>query len=291
MQEDNTISHAEFREARSLVETSYFKTTFEKTNKRTKASLFEQYRMHPDIMTLTNHFYEGRLRCGLAAPDKERATDIPPGKVPWLRDGGHVAWIDTSKAPDGSVVEDRQPGLSSYENQLEANLAVRCLEDIDRALDGVTDRTGAPIRKTVSVISFYARQKKLLRRTLRGMKFRHLKLVGIDVVDRFQGGEADYVLVSVARNTCNRKCLGRTFMAQPERINVALSRARSLLVVLGASRMLEVCPVALSPLDRPGKATVQPIYRRIIDDLKARGDFVRADSVIGPEEWRRIRAA
>ena len=90
MQEDDTISHAEFREARSLVETSYFKTTFEKTNKRIKASLFEQYRMHPDIMTLTNHFYEGRLRCGLAAPDKERATDIPPGRVPWLRDDGHV---------------------------------------------------------------------------------------------------------------------------------------------------------------------------------------------------------
>ncbi len=291
MQEDDSISYAEFQAARSLMESPYFKSLYENANPRIKAPLFVQYRMHPDIMMLPNHFYEGRLRCGIAAPDKERATDIPPGKVPWLRDGGHVAWIDTSKAPDGSVVEDRQPGLSSYENQLEANLAVRCLEDMDRALDGVTDRTGAPIRKTVAVISFYARQKKLLRRTLRGMKFRHLELVGIDVVDRFQGGEADYVIVSVARNTCSRKSLGRTFMAKPERINVALSRARSLLVVLGASRMLEACPVSLSPLDRPGKATVQPVYRRIIDGLKATGDFVQADAVIGPEEWRRVRAA
>lgn len=291
MQDDDSISSLEFNSARELVENSYFKSTYENADTRIKASLLEQYRMHPDIMTLTNHFYEGRLRCGLGAPDEDRATDILPGRVPWLRDGGHVVWIDTSKAPDGSVVEDRQPGLSSYENPLEAYLVVRCLEDLDRALEGVTDHTGAPIRKTVAVISFYARQKKLLRRTLRGAKFGHLELVGIDVVDRFQGGQADYVLVSFARNKCSRKRLGRTFMAKPERINVALSRARSLLVVLGASRMLEACPVSLPPLDHPGEPTEQPVYRRIVDGLKATGDFVQADAVIGPEEWRRVRAA
>ena len=291
MQEDDTIPHAEFRAARSLVETSYFKTAFDKADKRIKASLFEQYRMHPEIMSLTNHFYEGCLRCGLAAPDSERATGIPSGRVPWLRDQSHVVWIDTTKAPDGSLVDDRQPGSTSFENPLEASLAVRCLEDIDRSLDGLLNVDGTPVRKSVAVVSFYARQKKLLRRKFRGMKFRHLELVGIDVVDRFQGGEADYVIVSFARNTCNPKRLGNTFMAKPERINVALSRPRSLLIVLGASRMLAACPVTLEPLDHPGDATSQPIYRRIIDELRSRGDFVQADSVIGPDEWRRIRAA
>jgi len=291
MREDDSAPRAEFEKARVLVEASFFKTAFEKADPRIKASLFKQYRMHPEIMALTNHFYEDRLTCGQEEPDVVRATGIPNGKVPWLRDNAHVVWIDTSKAPDGSAVEDRQPGLTSYENPLEANLAVRCLEDLDRSLDGVTDANGAPVRKTVAVISFYARQKKLLRRMFRGVKFRHLKLVGIDVVDRFQGGEAEYVIVSFARNTCSVKRIGHTFMAKPERINVALSRPLSLLIVLGSSRMLAACPVSLLPLDYPGEATPQPIYRRIIDGLKANGDFVSADSVIGPEEWRRIRAA
>ena len=79
------------------------------------------------------------------------------------------------------------------------------------------------------VLSGYAEQKYLLERSLAAAQFTGLD-VSCNTVDAVQGREAEVAIYSVTRSNTSRR-LG--FLAEAKRLNVALSRSRQYLVIVG----------------------------------------------------------
>ena len=164
-----------------------------------------QYRMHPDICrVVSKHFYGGRL---WTAPSRAQAVahnSVAP-----------IVW----RTHQGS--EDRPEHSRSWQNREEARII--CKEMLP-ALAADAQSEG----KKVVVITLYKAQLRLLEEMLaeHGMA----EHVAVMTVDAAQGSEADIVILSLVRSN-DRRELGHA--TERHRINVALSRARDRLLVVG----------------------------------------------------------
>jgi len=122
-----------------------------------------QYRMHPQIMDISNRlFYGGRLRAGITGQERRPPDGLPVVFIP---------------------VESRRDGRSNPE---EAGVVV----DIVRSL--TRDFGVAP--ESIGVVSPFRAQVVLLRQMLNGVG------VAVDTVERFQGGERDIMILSFVRS-------------------------------------------------------------------------------------------
>lgn len=172
-----------------------------------------QYRMHQAIMEFSSReFYDGSL---VADPSVAAHTlHQLPGVAGDELSTAPLLFIDTAGA---SFDEEVEPEGESRLNRQEAELAARIAERI-LAL-GLAERD-------LAVISPYAAQVRLLRSLLSrpGLE--------IDTVDGFQGREKEAVIISLVRSNSNGE-IG--FLGDVRRMNVALTRARRQLTVLGDS--------------------------------------------------------
>ena len=180
--------------------------------------LTTQYRMREEIMGFSsNWFYQGQLK---AAPEVSHRGI--------LRIDSPLEWIDTSLL---DIPEEEQTENGSRINQAEAQIAIRQLHDYiekigkDRILDERID---------FGVISPYKAQVQYLRQLIRrDAFFRPLReLITIHTVDGFQGQERDVILISLVRAN-ERGRIG--FLNDLRRMNVAITRARMKLLILGDS--------------------------------------------------------
>lgn len=180
--------------------------------------LDEQYRMVRPIGDLISTcFYDGRLRSprteGLVGYDKVM--------------GSTVMWIDT-----GPLGERRhEQGSTSFANRAEAQLLLTQLDTIDGAVDFGLIKVPEGERLEVLVIAPYKSQVEELRRRLAPKSFRHLTAIVMSV-DAVQGRESDLALLSLTRSN-TRGRLGFLGADYWRRINVALSRARYGLTIIG----------------------------------------------------------
>jgi len=177
--------------------------------------LDEQNRMHPTIGGLiARAFYEDRLRNGAAAP--RRDTGVPHFPHP-------AVWVDTRGLKGVRESRGRGPSLFNVpEARLVTTIARHILRDAPEGMD-------------LGVIAAYAEQAALLRRMLRQEARANSRGMEIDTVDAFEGREKDVVIVSLVRSNRRRE-IG--FLQLMQRINVALSRARRLLIVVGDTATL-----------------------------------------------------
>lgn len=279
-----------------MVTASLFKEHFEAANESIRGRLNVQFRMHPQIMSLVNRFYEGSLSCGLAQPDKDRAHPFVVPDVsgnPMLTAEDHVLWIDTSRGLDGQVCSEDldHQGRPRRTNQLEARLIAHLVQQLDRQAVGAGH--SPQHRMSVGVVSFYAAQLRMIRTELERVKPKGGWLaleVDVNTVIRYQGREKDVVLVSLVRNDGRidapggpqRRRSSRANVARYEFINVALSRARNLLIVLGARSMFESYEVDLPNMDQPGR-TKRPVYREIFHQLEREARLFESRKVMAPE--------
>lgn len=153
-----------------------------------------------------------------------------------------VLWLDTSKLGQRRESE-RTSAETSVLNRAEAQLAIRRLEVIDKAIDhGIISRP-QDRRLDVLVIAPYGRQVEELDRQLRPARLTHLS-VEVLSVDAVQGRDCDLAIFSVTRSN-DRAEFG--FLGGPSwrRINVALSRARFGLTVIGDAAFCRSTPGAL----------------------------------------------
>jgi superfamily I DNA and/or RNA helicase len=74
-------------------------------------------------------------------------------------------------------------------------------------------------------------------RCLRGRLDRRVR---VGTVDKFQGQEASAVIVSLCASTLDEAPRGAGFLLSPNRLNVAVSRAQALAIVVGSPELLEV---------------------------------------------------
>lgn len=142
-------------------------------------------------------------------------------------------WLDV---PDGR--EKQRDGSRSYFNEAEAHAVHRELRAIDE------EALGNGVRYSVGVIAPYAQQIALLRDMIKP-ESRQWKALEIDVdtVDAFQGKQKDIIVYSTTR-TARRPW---RFVGDEQRLNVALSRAKRLVLVVGhreaAHLTLELAPI------------------------------------------------
>ncbi|MEG8219113.1 AAA domain-containing protein [Sphingomonas sp. HH69] len=281
------------RKYERLTTASLFRDGFAEIDSKSRAALHTQYRMHPQIMALVNRFYDGRLESGLVDPDGLDETAKWSWRTHGLtlnsRTGGHylsphqhALWVDSSEDDAGKpAYEDSESG--GIGNQLEARLVAQLVADIVDAC------AREQRKKTIAVATFYNRQKRLIQASLReklGPRFQEQR-IDVETVDRFQGKEADIVIVSMVRNRSPQKGrLGRNSNpAKFERINVAFSRARDLLMVVGARETFERFEVAIEPVDG-GTPQRTRVYGQIIDDIRDAGGLWRAQDILGPRARR-----
>lgn len=115
--------------------------------------------------------------------------------------------------------------------------------------------------KTVGVITGYAGQVRKIKQKIRGAKIRFDGLQ-IGTFDRFQGREYDLVLISMVRS----KTLG--FMKDVRRMNVALSRAKKHLVVIGNFTKLARLPMPVMDASHDEEKEVRFVYKELLPALK-----------------------
>lgn len=172
-----------------------------------------QYRMHPELSAFSNEeFYEKRLENGVKEEDRKMIRFCyPNGKKPI------VFWNLKGKEGIGSTG-------SSFLNMREAV----------GVIDVVKELTNCGVKqKNIGVITSYTGQKLLLKNLLVQSK---LKDVECASVNTFQGREMDYIVLSCVRSN-PQHIIG--FLKDPKRLNVALTRARYGLIVVGDAVVLK----------------------------------------------------
>lgn len=235
------------------MEISHFQRLYESIDDSLKGIFNTQYRMHPAINGVIEQFYskDGGLECGL---DIEQVED-PDVSNSQSRYHGlnidnlitpetHVLWIDT-KTPEMLVGTSRV-------NYGEVDAIGKIFDKLHKS-DSFNDYRALwenDEDKQIGLISFYGKQLKLLRELRKQYKDIPMR---ISTVDRFQGMERNIIIVSMVRSNCivsnkeqradyvmypglgfaEQKDLG--FAKSPNRLNVALSRAKRLLIIVGNS--------------------------------------------------------
>ena len=262
-----------------------FKTLFDRSPEQSKIMLKQQYRMASQIMGAINRFYGGELEMGCKDEDKMHRITIPSKEGNLIDGRNSVFFIDCR----GS--ESMQQGSTSFENQLEADAVTRMVSLLENHCifdaDGKDVTESREIRKmSLGIITPYAAQARLIRKQTdqlydrlrkRGIpsKFRTLgeEKFAVKSVDDFQGDERDIIILSLVRTGKS------SFISDFRRINVAMSRARRLLILVGNAESLEK-----EEVDLDGRGEMHPVYAEIISDVKEHGGYLTSDDVMEVEE-------
>ena len=198
-----------------------------------------QYRMADDIMQFPNkEFYDG---CLYSDPSVKYR-----GILDW---DTPIEWIEAEE-PDASDIsnsadnfdysdpitfgESSAPDGISRVNPAEAQLALQTLHDY---LERIGRERILYERLDIGIISPYKGQVHLLRRMMRQDSYwkPFRQLISINTVDGFQGQERDIILISMVRNNAQGQV---GFLADLRRMNVAITRARMKLLIIGHSPTL-----------------------------------------------------
>lgn len=215
-------------------------------------NLEHQYRMCEDIMTLSNSLiYNGRLKCGtMAVADRsiiipnmdalkqhhhnknhllliantQRICQSPTKGLCWLRDlldpSVKACFVNTD--PLWPASREAETGCR-ITNPFEATLCQQLVESLVTTGVSQTD---------IGVITLYRSQLALIKYGLR-----HRTSVEMHTADKFQGRDKEVVILSLVRSND----IGNVgeLLKDWRRVNVALTRARTKLLVLGSKKTLE----------------------------------------------------
>ena len=269
---------------RQFVDTSQFARLIlnPKVSKSIKSVLSEQYRMHPQINDVIKQFYkndEGGLTCGLdldkvdkkmlSEPESRYHGFFHPG---FITPDVHVLWIKVDEP------EQRSDSKALY-NEKEVEAVKRVLQYLKHSEgfneymqfwdDNIRSKERRNLEKEIGVISFYGQQVKYLNEIKAFAKKNGIR-VKLNTVDKFQGMERNIVIVSTVRSDKYITSQGIVsndnpgFAKSPERLNVALSRARRLLIVVGNNEFFDHIK------DTSGNF----LYHNVIEEVKKHHEIV-----------------
>lgn len=181
--------------------------------------LEEQYRMNKIIMNYSSAvFYINRLKANSAVADHLLLMDDHP-----------LAFIDTA----GCGFDEKTEGTSTS-NPEEASFLFTHLMQLISTLSSFYSVENFP---SIAIISPYKRQVDLLKELFTNTTALDVyrDRISVNTIDSFQGQERDIVYISMTRSNTDNK-IG--FLSEIRRMNVAMTRARKKLVVIGDSATL-----------------------------------------------------
>ncbi|KAH8234477.1 hypothetical protein KR038_011898, partial [Drosophila bunnanda] len=175
--------------------------------------LRQNYRSHPEIVRLFNElYYNGELIPKATPSEVNHAANwklLPNGAFPIIFQATH------------GVTKPEKHSTSSY-NQLEAQVVCWYVK---RLLTGGLGRGKVVSQDDIGIIAPYTAQGKLITRLLVTQGHANVE---VGSVETYQGREKPIIIASLVRSFAN---MG--FMRNPRRVNVLLSRAKSLLILVG----------------------------------------------------------
>ncbi|MDO7845808.1 AAA domain-containing protein [Hymenobacter sp. M29] len=226
----------------SNMRNSYFERLFKRAEAHwphAHGTLADHYRMHTELVALVNDdFYNGLLRCPLPWQHEPlnrtawpAATDALTGQMSQRR----LVFVPTHRQPED---------LSMKESAQEADLAARAAAYV---LQGYGPNFNPDT--TLGIIASYRNQAALIRARLAALAeelaLPALAQVSVDTVERYQGSQRDVIIVSFC---CHHEHQLELMVSPNEdgtvdrKLNVALTRARQQLVLLGNEAILQRAP-------------------------------------------------
>jgi DNA polymerase III delta prime subunit len=196
---------------------SFYGWIWDKVPAGSRILLPRQYRMREPIgRVVSDLFYEGKLI---------HEAPHPRMPLPWPFDR-ELVWVDTG------AQDEYRDAQRSVANEFEVALCKDITSIIRRR-----------VRKAkLAVIAMYNSQVNRLQGSLKGI----VPPEDIESVDAFEGRESDGVILSLVRSN-ERAAIG--FLNDPNRVNVAISRAKKLLVIVGDSKtVIGGAPELFGPL-------------------------------------------
>lgn len=200
---------------------SYLERLFEcefyhKEDENYVTKLVRNYRCHPEILHLPSQlFYKGEL-----IPCKDDKSSS-------------MTWAEILPNRDFPVLfigvqgyDEREGSNPSWFNRTEASKVVEIIKKLTISQDLREEDIG--------VITPYRQQVLKLKKALEGVDMPAIK---VGSVEQFQGQEREVIIISTVRSTIKHNefdknhCLG--FLSNPRRFNVAITRAKSLLIIIG----------------------------------------------------------
>jgi DNA replication ATP-dependent helicase Dna2 len=231
---------------------SYFERLFRRAEAHwphAHGTLANQYRMHQNLAELVNDdFYEGQLRCPLPwqhEPLSRPAWPVSADAFLQRVRNERLVFVPTRRQPED---------LSMKESAQEAELAAR-------AAAVVAQGYGASFNPetTLGIIASYRNQAARIRARLAQLAVElslpTLLQVSVDTVERYQGSQRDVIIVSFC---CHHEHQIELMVSPDEtgqvdrKLNVALTRARQQLILLGNELVLSRAPHHAALLARVG---------------------------------------
>lgn len=240
-------------------------------------SLKQQYRMSADVMSLSNNLiYDGQLMCGNhQVAQRKLELRVPQGldlvheigtgrsssdvRGEHCHNVGPTCWLSHVLDPDRRVVyaniDSSEPGKaletvagSRITNSVEAHLVTQTVLSL-LAL-------GVPSTE-VGVITFYRSQLSLLKTMLKGTEG---EAVEMHTADKFQGRDKEVIVLGCVRSNESRNV--GDLLRDWRRVNVALTRSRSKLIIFGSRHTLSgdaLLTKFLELVDQKGWSTNLPL--------------------------------
>lgn len=284
-----TLSHNGF-------EISQFERLFKNIDDSIKGTFDTQYRMHPAINEAISQFYkdDGGLNCGLPLDETyhnsfekwdSRYHGLQYKNI--LTPETHTIWVDvtTPEIQEGTSRVNFGE-IEAIDNILNVLKKSKGKNEFDQWLSNKSIE-----EKQIGLISFYGKQINYLEKMLllnqndlfygKGKDNDKKNLIRLSTVDRFQGMERDIIIVSMVRSNKIASYQGQVadfelypelgypyqeslgFAESPNRLNVALSRARRLLIVVGNSE--HFCR--------------KDIYKNVFETIQKNGKIITAEEL------------
>ena len=234
------------------LETSLFEYLEKKLNDNCKSILDEQYRMNPVIGELISQmFYDGKLISKTSKEQKSIPLDLFNKKS--------LVWLSTARRPDNKEEMLKSDQYYTFRNRCEVDIIFDYLLRINDELGKLR------LKKEIAIIAGYRAQRDLLISMHESKYLTRLNNITLEIntVDAFQGRETDIVFYSVVRSN-EEGNLG--FLKDVRRLNVAFSRARELLIVVGNHQVVTK-KVILDGQNNPFVGIIQYIYSNREDCL------------------------
>lgn len=201
-----------------------------------------QYRMNDDIMRFSsNYFYNGQVE---SAPQvKYRGIldlDIP------------MEWVNLADYSENSENSFKETFIGESFGRINKEEAELTLNTLQQYFERIGKQRLLDERIDVGIISPYRAQVQYLRRLLMKREFfkPFRRQISINTVDGFQGQERDIILISMVRSNEEGQ-IG--FLRDLRRMNVAITRARMKVIILGDAPTL----------------TRHPFYRQLWQYIKS----------------------
>lgn len=197
--------------------------------------LDQSYRLSDSLVNIpARMFYGGRLKSARTSDNKEFVDfycDFEYGRI--IKDSNNeILYLHH---------EFDSLGRSPYEANLSADI-VATLKDNGVAL------------KDIAVITPYRAQVREVKKALKNKHIiseENLEEIFVDTIERMQGQEKDYVIFSLANSNPSEVEDRLEFFYSPNRLNVAITRARTKCIVIANEKVFKLCENA-SPYSREG---------------------------------------